>query len=113
MPLADASAGEALSAAAAEFAGELDGLVAGVAELARRAGLDPLDLAAAGGEDYELLAALAPDDLDRARELVGSDLWVIGAVADGGGVVFSGPAGGRPPRGFDQLGHRRAPRGPA
>ena len=86
---------------------------AGVAELARRAGLDPLDLAAAGGEDYELLAALAPDDLDRARELVGSDLWVIGAVADGGGVVFSGPAGGRPPRGFDQLGHRRAPRGPA
>ena len=86
---------------------------AGVAELARSAGLDPLDLAAAGGEDYELLAALAPDDLDRARELVGSDLSVIGTVADGGGVVFSGPAGGRPPRGFDQLGHRRAPPGPA
>ena len=86
---------------------------AGVAELARKAGLDPFDLAAAGGEDYELLAALAPDDLDRARELVGSGLSVIGAVADGGGVVFSGAEGGRPPRGFDQLGHRRAPRDPA
>ncbi len=39
----------------------------GVAAVAHAAGRDPLELAVAGGEDYELFAALAPDRVDAAR----------------------------------------------
>lgn len=87
----------------------------GVGEVASAAGADPLDLAAAGGEDYELLATLAPERLDAARDAVaatGSTLTVIGEVSASGGVSFSGPGGDRAPEGFDQL-RRRAPGGPA
>ena len=42
----------------------------GVAELAAAAGRDPLELAASGGEDYELLAAIPPERLDEAAAAV-------------------------------------------
>jgi thiamine-monophosphate kinase len=40
------------------------------ARLAALHGLDPLDWALAGGEEYELIAALAPADLDQAQAAV-------------------------------------------
>ncbi len=88
----------------------------GVAELAAAAGIDPLDLAAGGGEDYELLVTIAPGSLDAAAvavAAVGSSLTVIGEVVAGSGVTLSGPDGDRIPEGFDQLRSRRAPRDPA
>jgi thiamine-monophosphate kinase len=87
----------------------------GVAEVAAAAGRDPLELAVAGGEDYELLAAIPPDALEAAREALAADgtpLTLIGRVE-----VVEG-TGGRaeirrrdgeavPNRGFDQLSPRR------
>jgi thiamine-monophosphate kinase len=63
-------------------------IAAGVAAVAAAAGRDPLELAAAGGEDYELFAALPPAALDAAREALaqlGTPLTAIGKVeaADG------------------------------
>jgi thiamine-monophosphate kinase len=88
----------------------------GVAELARLAGLDPLDLALAGGEDYELLVALPADRIDSATAAVaaaGGELTVIGETVPGSGVVLSEPGGrARRPAGFDQL-RPRAPGAPA
>lgn len=83
-------------------------LAAGVAEVAEAAGRDPLELAASGGEDYELLVALHPEGLERAvaavREL-GTTLTPIGEALDGKGVEIRRP-GGEPLKatGFDQLG---------
>src|SRR4029077_16223104 len=56
---------EASGVALAIEAGSLP-LAAGVAEVAAAAGLDPLQLAASGGEDYELLATLPPEALEEA-----------------------------------------------
>jgi len=83
-------------------------LAAGVAEVAEAAGLDPLVLAASGGEDYELLVALHPERLERAVAAVGdagATLTPIGEVLDGEGVEVRRP-GGEPLKatGFDQLG---------
>ena len=78
----------------------------GVAQVAAAAGRDPLDLAAAGGEDYELLVTLPAERADAAAAAVaatGSALTVIGEVAATGGVVLSGPEGRRDPAGYDQL----------
>lgn len=79
----------------------------GVAELAAAAGLDWLDLVAAGGEDYELLVAIPRERLAGARERLGSigvELTVIGAVSAASGVELSNPDGApRAPSGFDQL----------
>jgi thiamine-monophosphate kinase len=89
---------------------------AGVGELAEAVGVDPLDLAASGGEDYELLATLAPERIEAAADAVaatGSSLTVIGRVAADRGVTLSGPGGRRAPDGFDQLRYRRAPGDPA
>ena len=50
---------------------------------------DPLDLATAGGEDYELLAAIPPERSTRPPRAVaaaGVELSVIGAVEAGAGV---------------------------
>ena len=62
-------------------------LAAGVAEVAAAAGRDPLELAARGGEDYELLAALPPERLDeataRSREAEETTLTQIGEVVAG------------------------------
>ena len=82
----------------------------GVAEIAAAAGRDPLELAASGGEDYELLAALPPERLAAAAAAIGAaaeaTLTQVGEVARRRGASRSGcPAGGLlAPTGFDQLG---------
>jgi thiamine-monophosphate kinase len=79
----------------------------GVDEVAAAAGIDRWDLAAAGGEDYELLATLPPERLDDARAAVGATgttLTPIGEVAEGEGVSLRQADGSsREPSGFDQL----------
>jgi thiamine-monophosphate kinase len=82
-------------------------LAPGVVEVATAAGLDPLELATAGGEDYELLAALPPDRLATALGGVGQEtaLTRIGEVRGGKGVEIRLPGGAiAAPAGFDQLG---------
>jgi thiamine-monophosphate kinase len=67
-----------------------------------------LELAASGGEDYELLVTLTPERLAAASEAVakeGTELTEIGYVVEGQGVALLLPGGGEiQPRGFD---HRR------
>ncbi|HEX3737321.1 MAG TPA: thiamine-phosphate kinase [Solirubrobacterales bacterium] len=56
----------------------------GLAAVAAAADRDPLELAVAGGEDYELLAALPPAAVEPARQALaatGTVLTVIGTVA--------------------------------
>jgi thiamine-monophosphate kinase len=69
----------------------------GVAEIAAAAGLDPLQLAVSGGEDYELLAALAPESLGEASTRLGeaeeTTLTPIGEVEAGEGVEIRLPGG--------------------
>jgi thiamine-monophosphate kinase len=84
-------------------------LAPGVAEVATAADRDPLELAASGGEDYELLAALAPERLAAARQGVSASgegtLTRVGEVLSGGGVEIRLPGGATvAPTGFDQLG---------
>jgi thiamine-monophosphate kinase len=84
-------------------------LAAGLADVAARAGRDPLELAASGGEDYELLATLPPERLADATAALEADgeaeLTQIGRVLAGEGVEIRLPDGGSlQPRGFDQLG---------
>jgi thiamine-monophosphate kinase len=89
---------------------------AGVTEVARAAGIDPLDLASAGGEDYELLATVAPQRFDNADGAVAAagHLTVIGEVTGGAAeVTLSGPDGPRSPAGYDQVRGRQAPCDPA
>jgi thiamine-monophosphate kinase len=80
----------------------------GVVEVAAAAGLDPLELAASRGEDYELLVALPRERVDDATAAVaraGTVLAVIGEVSRGAGVELRGGGGDlRPARGFDHLG---------
>jgi thiamine-monophosphate kinase len=79
------------------------------AGLARAAGSDPLELALHGGEDYQLLLALAPDELGEVRELArvfGSDVTAVGTFLEGAPVVRLNDASGeRPllPRGHDHF----------
>lgn len=98
-------------AAASGVTVELDArripLADGVAELAGLIGADPLGLALAGGEDYELLACLPAEGL----EALLARLPAPGAVALG--RTLSGPArvrleAGELPKagGYDQLRHR-------
>ena len=83
----------------------------GVAAVAVAAGRDPLELAVAGGEDYELLAALPTEALASAREALAATntpLTVIGAVEAAEGAEIRAevrlPGGGAvPSRGYDQL----------
>jgi thiamine-monophosphate kinase len=79
----------------------------GVRELAEMLSEDPLELAANGGEDYELLACLPEDAVDRAGRAIaatGGSLTVIGRCAPGEGVRLSAPSGHElRVRGYDQL----------
>jgi thiamine-monophosphate kinase len=65
-----------------------------------------LELAASGGEDYELLVTLPRARVERARRAVseaGSNLTEIGYATEGRGVALRLPGGGEvEPRGFDQ-----------
>jgi len=85
----------------------------GVAEVGAAAGHDEVELAASGGEDYELLATLPPTQLEEARgALAKTDvkLTQIGVVLAGEGVEVRLPGGGDlQPRGFDQLGRAAPP----
>jgi len=101
--LSDGLAGDAGHVAAASgVALRIDAaslpLAPGVAEIAAAAGRDPLELAAAGGEDYELLAALPADALTRASTQFGAaaeaQLTTIGEAAPGRGVEIRLPGGG-------------------
>jgi thiamine-monophosphate kinase len=80
----------------------------GVAELAAATGRDATELAASGGEDYELLATLPPERLEAAGAAVGEaglGLTRIGEAVAGEGVEIRLPDGGLlSPRGFDHLG---------
>jgi thiamine-monophosphate kinase len=83
-------------------------LAKGVAEVAAAAGLDPLELAAGGGEDYELLAALPPQRLQEASIAIGdaaeTTLTLVGEVRAGQGVEIRLPGGGLlKAQGYDQL----------
>jgi thiamine-monophosphate kinase len=112
--LSDGLGGDAAHLARASRAGvRIDAgalsLAAGVAEVAAAAGRDPLELAAAGGEDYELLAALAPERLPGALRTVAATgeggLKQVGEVTAGEGVEIRRPGGEiLAPAGFDQLG---------
>ncbi len=83
-------------------------LAVGVAEVATAAGRDPIEFAAGGGEDYELLAAIPVERVDEAAEAVrdaeGITLTRIGEVVAAGGVEIRLPDGRLlAPEGFDQL----------
>jgi thiamine-monophosphate kinase len=83
-------------------------LAKGVAEIAAASAQDPLQLAVAGGEDYELLAALAPDLLGEASNRLGeaaeTTLTPIGEVRPGEGVEIRLPGGGLlEVRGYDHF----------
>lgn len=83
-------------------------LAAGVADVAAAAGLDPLQLAVSGGEDYELLAALPAARIEQARVAVakadGVALTAIGEAVEGKGVEIRRPDGELlKATGFDQL----------
>jgi thiamine-monophosphate kinase len=83
-------------------------LAKGVAEVALAAGRDPLELAAGGGEDYELLAAIPAACLGETSSAIGeaaeAALTPIGEVVAGAGVEIRLPGGGRlSAQGFDQL----------
>jgi thiamine-monophosphate kinase len=102
--LSDGLAGDAAHLARASAVGlEIDAgslpLATGLAEVAAAAGRDPLQLAVAGGEDYELLAALPADALGEASLRMGeaaeTTLTPIGRVAAGAGVEVRLPGGGR------------------
>jgi thiamine-monophosphate kinase len=83
-------------------------LAKGVAEVAAAAGRDPIELAASGGEDYELLAALPPERMAEASTAIGeaaeATLTPVGEVVAGEGVEIRLPGGALlKTLGFDQL----------
>lgn len=86
-------------------------LAKGVAEIAAAAGRDPLELAASGGEDYELLAALQPEALGEASSRIGeaaeTTLTPVGEALAGDGVEIRLRGGGLlEPAGFDHFAAR-------
>jgi len=67
----------------------------GVTEVATAAGRDPAQLAATGGEDYELLVTAPPERrMALERAAAGSSLTWIGQVAAGTGLMMRSGDGG-------------------
>jgi thiamine-monophosphate kinase len=78
---------------------------AGLAEVAAEAGRDPLEIALAAGEDYELAMTLSPDRVERVSGVVGragTRLSVLGEASDGEGVRLVSDGSTVPmPHGFE------------
>jgi thiamine-monophosphate kinase len=71
-------------------------LAPGVGEVASAAGRDPLELAATGGEDFELLVAVPPslrEAAESAAAQAGSALTWLGKATAGSEVRFAGARG--------------------
>ena len=71
-------------------------VAAGVEAVASAAGVDPLELAATGGDDYELLITAAPERreaIESAASAAGTYVRWLGRVGAGSGVTLIGPAG--------------------
>jgi thiamine-monophosphate kinase len=89
----------------------------GVAEVAAKAGIDALELAAGGGEDYELLFTVAENAAAQAKqaaERAGASVTWVGRVREGGGVRLLAEDGTEIPlRGWDHLAPRPDPSGRA
>jgi len=49
---------------------------------------DPVEVAVLGGEDYALLGAVAPDDIDKASSVPG--MTIIGTVTESPGLIVNG-----------------------
>jgi thiamine-monophosphate kinase len=82
-----------------------------LADLAEHVPIDPMELALAGGEDYELLATLPPtrvrEAADRLRGQFGTPLAQIGEVVGSGLVAVDASGREHPlePRGWDHFGN--------
>jgi thiamine-monophosphate kinase len=70
-------------------------LDAGVAAVAEAAGRDPLELAAAAGDDYELLFTVPTEARERAEAAAGLPVTWIGEAGEGSGVALRGADGPR------------------
>jgi thiamine-monophosphate kinase len=110
--LSDGLAGDAAHlalAGAVRLVVELDELpiAAGVAAVAEAVGVDPIELAAAAGEDYELLATIPAERVGEAvsaLQALGVGLTRIGRVESGAGASLIDREGReRRLAGFDQL----------
>jgi thiamine-monophosphate kinase len=104
-----ADAGQIAAASGVRAVIELERLPVqpGVAEVASAGGLDALELASSGGEDYELLSVLPATRVEEAAAAVstaGGRLTVIGRTAPGEGVeIVAADGSTREPGGFDHL----------
>jgi thiamine-monophosphate kinase len=112
--LSDGLGGDALHIAEQSGVGlRIDGeaipIAAGAARVLTAAGREGPQQALEGGEDYELLAAVPHERLERARRDVHDEeriaLTTIGEIVEGEGVEIKLPGGRllKPERGFDQL----------
>jgi len=68
-------------------------LASGVREVARAMGRDPHELAATGGEDYELLFTVAPERWKSTVAATGISVTRLGDVVEGRGIELAGPRG--------------------
>ena len=83
-------------------------LAEGVADVARAVGSDPAELAATGGDDYELLVSFDPErrpEAEEAAAAAGVPLTWLGDVRAGSGLTLLGPDGAVRTglQGFDHL----------
>src|SRR5205085_1009619 len=89
------------------------GTLGGAAAVAAKAGVDPVELTAGGGEDYELLFTVAEDaapDTETAAEQSGTAVTWVGRVREGAGVRLLAEDGTeRSLRGWDHLAPRPDP----